>query len=195
MIPLSYFVLIPAHVQTKVDQIGTPGHEVRVQKVAIGEMTNDRVTFSSKVAMDAMIPLPFYGGFKPFTAYVMVDGKALAQLDLPATAFWLNQEIVLDVSGTMIMNQDNQEATRAFIEKLSSPEGYKDLNINVKMAPPITAFDYTVYTALPLKRDIHLGEMSTAASVLLKSALAAQKSVSSSAITFQPPIKNPGIYN
>jgi hypothetical protein len=178
MIPISYFVLVPQYLQYRIDKLGTPGNEVSIFKLGVGEMSDTQIPFSGKFRIDALVPFPILGGFKDFKMYAYVGDEALAQIEMPPASFWLNQQVNLDVQGKIIMDTQNQQNTQKLIAKFSSPEGLKDLKVKVKFAPPITAFGFTAYSSLPLKKDIHVGDVAGKASVLLEGARSASKAAS-----------------
>lgn len=103
---------------------------------------------------------------------IISNEKQLVDVNLPETSFWLNKEVVLAFNGTMTFTPDQLSNTRELVAKFSSPEGLKDLQINIRLNAPMTTFGMLIYPALPLHRDLSLGSVASNAANLLAIAAA-----------------------
>jgi hypothetical protein len=169
MLPILYFVVIPNFLQYKVDRIGKYGHTIRIHKAFVGDITNDTINMSADFRIDAMVPLPLHGGFKANTIRILGDGKEIMSLHAPEQQFWLNKEIALQMDNHLTINEEQRKNLQDIVRRFSSPEGLKNFVVRLEMSPPITAHGMTVYRALPLHRDIPLGDLIGTAKGLLSS--------------------------
>jgi hypothetical protein len=169
LFPVAYFKIIPEFLQLQVDRIGTSGNPVRVKKMAITGFSESAITFESNIFIHPFGPIPLYGGFGPIVAHLTVDGKELAQAELPEASYWLNREINMVANGTIKFTSDQKQNLNDIIGQFSTPEGLKNLTVKIKLAPSVTAFGFTAYSSLPLHRDLVLGDVAGTTSSLLKS--------------------------
>ena len=159
LIPLAYFLLVPAYLQHRVDLIGTRGNSVRIHRAAVGNMTADTVHFSGDFRVDPLLFLPLYAGILPTQMEIHANDNSLVTVNIPATSFWINQEVILAFSGSLTFADSQIDNTRRFIEKVTSQEGVEDLMINIRLKAPLTAFGVQMYSGLPLKRDLSFGNI------------------------------------
>jgi hypothetical protein len=190
LIPTSYFWIVPAYIQHRVDLIGTPGYDVRIYQIALGEMNSDSIAFTANVHMDALAPLPAKVGFNSFTTRLVVDGQEIGQLQIPKTEFWTNEELKIVVNGKFFVSRENIANTKNLIKRFSTSDGLKGLEINSLFALPITVFGWTIYSGLPLHRNILVGDVAGNVESLLT--LINTPSETPSAIYFIGPETEPG---
>jgi hypothetical protein len=169
LLPILYFVVIPNFLQYKIDRIGKYGHTIRIHKAFVGDITNDTINMSADFRIDAMVPVPLHGGFKANTIRILGDGKEIMSLHAPEQQFWLNNEIALQMDNQLTINEEQRKNLQDIVRRFSSPQGLKDFLVRLEMSPPITANGFTVYRALPLHRDIPLGDLIGTAKGLLSS--------------------------
>ncbi|KAJ3274151.1 hypothetical protein HDV01_003434 [Terramyces sp. JEL0728] len=169
MVPVAYFSLIPQYLQYRIDLIGTDGNAVNIHKVAVGKMDNTSIEFAGDFRVDALAPFPVYAGFRGFTINMVSDGNVLGQVDVPEVGFWLNKEVVFNISGTIRFDADNQKNTKALISKFSSG-GINDLALKFQFAPTILTFGMPAYWHLPLHRNVDIGDVAGTAAGLLATA-------------------------
>ncbi|KAJ3325027.1 hypothetical protein HDV06_005616 [Boothiomyces sp. JEL0866] len=169
MVPVAYFSLIPQYLQYRIDLIGTDGNAVNIHKVAVGKMDNTTIEFAGDFRVDALAPFPVYAGFRGFTVNMVNDGKVLGQIDVPEVGFWLNKEVIFNISGAFRFDQENQQNTKALISKFSSG-GINDLALKFQFAPTITTFGVPAYWHLPLHRNVDVGDVAGTAAGLLATA-------------------------
>ncbi|KAJ2999351.1 hypothetical protein HDV02_003132 [Globomyces sp. JEL0801] len=169
-IPVTYFVLVPNFFQHKIDMIGINGDTIRIHKTVLGPMQDGVIPFEADIRHDPIVSFPLQGGFKAQTIDLMVggkDGKVIAQLNMPPMEFNFHEELHIKANGTLTMNGEQQQNTRAFIKQFSSAEGIKNLDLYVRMNPAVTAHGMTVYSSLPLHRAISLTEVAASTKYLL----------------------------
>jgi hypothetical protein len=170
--PLTYAVFVPAYIQSIINKLGSPGKDLYIHKLGLGEMNDNEVHFSGDFRTPALSPFPVFGGFKPFQMkLVQKTGGGdveLAQVELPdEVAMWFNKEVKLAVTGKAFLTADNIANTKKLLKQLSTPEGVKGLSLSVRFAPEITAFGMTAYKSLPLYRDVDIGDFKASTTFLL----------------------------
>ncbi|KAJ3251593.1 hypothetical protein HK103_002237 [Boothiomyces macroporosus] len=169
MVPVAYFSLIPQYLQYRIDLIGTDGNAVNIHKVAIGKMDNTTIEFAGDFRVDALAPFPVYAGFRGFTVNIVNEGKVLGQIDVPEVGFWLNKEVIFNITGAFRFDQENQQNTKAVISKFSNG-GINDLALSFQFAPTILTFGMPAYWHLPLHRNVDIGDVAGTAAGLLATA-------------------------
>jgi hypothetical protein len=189
MVPISYFALVPAYIQYRVELLGTPGNEVYIHQMAIHEMNATSINFQGDFRVAALAPFPVKAGMKAFTVKLMSDSMELAQLEMPASEFWVNDIVTLSVKGTFHLTDENRKNTQDLITRFSSKEGLSNLSIDAQFAPPITTFGIPVYSALSLHRKIDIGEVQGSVKSLLS---IVNRPGPAAAIEFVGPTGTPG---
>ncbi|KAJ3254758.1 hypothetical protein HK103_006833 [Boothiomyces macroporosus] len=159
ILPVFYFSIFPNFLQYHIDQIGVNGNTIRIHKAYVGQMQNGSVPVEVDIRVDAFTSFPLQGGFLPNTVDISSGGKSLASLEVPELNFMLNEEIRVNVNSTLTLSADQQQNMQQLLKQLSSPDGVKDLQINIRLNPTVTTHGITIYPHLALKRDLSLGDV------------------------------------
>lgn len=173
LLPYAYFVYFPSFLQYSVDQIGVNGNTIAIRKQSVGLFTSKNVSLAADIRLKPWSVFPLPGGFGANTMEIVTlnDEKRLLSISVPAAAFMLNQEIVLDTTAVVSMDQDQIDNVAHILSQISTPQGIPDFGLKLKLDAPITSMGMTLYKSLPLYRDIPLGNVGITS--LLSSLLAA----------------------
>ena len=163
MLPLTYFVIFPSFLQGCIDNIGTEGNSVRIWNQTVGKMEANLIPFHGDIRINKWSILPLPGGFGANTIELVTlgDEKRLASISVPGAAFKLNEEIRLQTDGKLTLDAEQERNVQELIAKLSTT-GLKDFGLKVKLNAPIVSAGMTLYSSLPLHRDIPLGDVEAA---------------------------------
>ncbi|KAJ3268477.1 hypothetical protein HDV01_002718 [Terramyces sp. JEL0728] len=159
LLPVFYFSIFPNFLQYHIDQIGVNGNTIRVHKAYIGQMQDGSIPAEVDIRIDPFTSFPLQGGFLASTVDILSGGKTLASLQVPELQFMLNEEIRVNVNSTVTMSADQQQNVQDLLKQLSTPDGVKNLQVNIRLNPTVTTHGITIYSHLALKRDLSLGDI------------------------------------
>jgi hypothetical protein len=164
ILPVLYYLVIPSFIQSTISNIGKTerkGGYTRISKAAIPSVSDNHLAFGVKVAMAPMIPFPVRVGLKPFEIKLF-QKKSGGDVELGSMSLdseidlWLNKELQISMDGKIKLTTENQANSKAVISQAA--QSTKDLVLQARFAPSIQLFGFTLYSSLPLYRDITFEE-------------------------------------
>ncbi|KAL2918836.1 hypothetical protein HK105_201670 [Polyrhizophydium stewartii] len=158
LVPVTYFSLVPWYLQYKIDQTG--GGSVGLNELHVGQFNAAGVEFRLDSSIDALFPLPVYGGFEAFTlsAYDDKDSRLL-DISLPKVDFWLNSQIKVNLTGNIIVDGDAQKNLYNLLQRFSSPDGLPNFKVVARFNLPVRALGVQIYKGIPLSKTINVGSI------------------------------------
>ncbi|KAI8928450.1 hypothetical protein BC831DRAFT_548409 [Entophlyctis helioformis] len=161
LLPTIYFVLLPNYLQLRVENFGkTAGDPPIIRNIGVGTLQKDGIPLAVDVTLGPLAPYPILLGFEPMTATVHDElDKRLISVELPRYDTWTNKPTDIKFSTVLRVNDEAQENLQAFVSRVSSDEGIKNLKVTLRFIVPLRIGGYQLYSGMRLFREIEIGAL------------------------------------
>ena len=151
-------MFVPTYIQYRIDTIDP--NAIQLESLIVHDFNAQGLTFDIKAALPALFFLPIKAGFGPcqFTLYDSAN-DILTQIDVPYIDFMLNDELKLDFSGQILMENANRTAIKEHLSTFSTHQGLVNVNLDARSAVPIYAMGIQFYSGMALHRSLPLGDV------------------------------------
>ena len=157
-------------IQTQINNFGKvappPGFYAKLAKGAIMEINANEMHFFTDARISKQVPIPIRVGTKPFEVSIVQnpgpDERELAKLELmDPIDVWVHNELQIPLNSKIVVKNENQKHVREILKQIASEQGISELKLQAKFKPTITVFGFTLYSGLPLYRNIDIGSVSS----------------------------------
>ncbi|TPX67077.1 hypothetical protein SpCBS45565_g04061 [Spizellomyces sp. 'palustris'] len=164
--PLTYFVIIPAIIQSKIN--GIDMESLGISRIDVVSWSANGLRFGFAATLPSQLFLPIRVTLAPMSAVVgekknFKDGWAEAKL--PEFSIKINEEIKLDFEGDLLIR--DSEALAGLIEAFSNDK-LQGMGIRAKFGATIKIWGITWYKNLPLHKDLNLPDVGPTVAGLYK---------------------------
>jgi hypothetical protein len=158
IVPFAYFVLIPNAIQGMINQVG--GNKLTLESFSIDQFASESIDIGMRLVIPAMFPIGIKVGFGPMNVQVFdLDSKPIATTTVPPFNFYPNSEIDVSINSTVAFSKENLKNIAELLKKLHV--GVENMKLEISIVTAIKLGDFQLYSAIPLKRIVEMGEFRT----------------------------------
>ncbi|RKO89167.1 hypothetical protein BDK51DRAFT_34777, partial [Blyttiomyces helicus] len=161
MAPIAYFFIFPAIIQTQLNNQNI--NQVTINRVAIGNFTDNKIGFLVRGHLPAVNPLPLKAATGDMTMYLHQRGNpdnCLFAIKVPGLQIQLNKPIQLDLDGSLSSDKCSTADTAALMAAFSAGNITRGFEFQIRVRVPIKLFGITIYPGLPLYKNLGAYEQS-----------------------------------